>query len=163
MGEHMAELGLLNSFLKNEMNPINDKYKWKVNENHLKSDCSIYVNQMTKITTFPWGESALVTGNNESQTKIVYYKVKPRHMIPFAIHESRSEHIIIINGIAEATLGEGKITYSNNCQFFIPPSVKHSIYNKSNDELTFYEIQVGKPNAKNKLYNLSEYDNTFTH
>ena len=114
---------------------------------------------MTQLITTPWGSETVITGHDKSPTKVKFYSIKPQHHIPEANHKNRSEHIIIVNGVAELTFSDEKMILSRNCSFFIPSGIKHSIKNASNinnDFLEFYEIQIGILREEN--YDLCEFD-----
>ncbi len=178
MAEHMAEMGMtavnercenplddmymIKSYINDDMNPINNKYNWKVCESgksNINNNPSMYIKQMTQLITTPWGSETIITGHDTSPTKVKFYSVKPEHHIPEATHKHRNEHIIITNGVAELTFGNDKMILSKNSSFFIPSGMKHFIKNASSinsNYLEFYEIQIG--NITEEGYNLCEFD-----
>lgn len=170
MGEHVVEnsglrmleeLETSRKYLSGNMDPYKNKTTWRTvenNKNHLKPYPSIYVQHMSQIINTPWGTECTVDGNDFSETKIKFYSVRPLHQIPLATHKYRSEHIVIIKGIGEFTIGEDNIISSNNSHVFIPRCISHTVKNISNDKyLEFYEIQNGIKDHKGN-YNLSDFD-----
>lgn len=147
------ELDFPLQFLNDNMNPHLDK-----NSTEIKSTANIYVKQMNKLTNFPWGSSVTVTGNENSDTKVIIYNVKPKHLIPKTKHMWKSKHIIIIEGFAEFNINNDTVSLSKNGHLFIPNETEHLIQNTHNTSyMTFYEIQIGIKRPDGNYY-LSDLD-----
>lgn len=69
--------------------------------------------------------------------------IKPGAKISTQLHYKRSEHWIVVNGIATAVNAENTLTLSEGDSIFIPIGVIHSLENKTSDPLKIIEIQSG--------------------
>jgi mannose-1-phosphate guanylyltransferase len=58
-------------------------------------------------------------------------------------HHHRSEHWVVISGIARVRVGEQYLTLSENQSTFIPVGVVHSLENPSDKDLEVIEVQSG--------------------
>lgn len=91
--------------------------------------------------TRPWGKwSVIAAGEGYICKEIV---VEPGQILSLQSHQHRSEHWVILSGIADVTLGEQIIRYAQNDSVFIPRTEKHRISNPGDEPLRFVEIQVG--------------------
>ncbi len=91
--------------------------------------------------TRPWGTwEVLDAGDGFCVKKIT---VKPGGILSLQLHHFRSEHWTIVQGTAVVTLGEEKITVSQNEHVFIPVETKHRIQNDTDRDVVFIEIQAG--------------------
>lgn len=89
----------------------------------------------------PWGYYESLNKNDHYQIKHIV--VKPGAKLSLQLHEYRSEHWVIISGIATVTRGEDQFELSENESVYIPAKVKHRIENKTNDFLHVIEVQTG--------------------
>ena len=76
------------------------------------------------------------------------YKVKkitilPNSSISLQKHKFRSEHWVVVKGIALVTLGKDKLKLSKNESIFIKKNQKHKITNNTKDILEIIEVQTG--------------------
>ena len=89
----------------------------------------------------PWGMyEVLVEGNGYKVKRI---EVKPGHRLSLQMHQSRSEHWVIVAGEAIVTVGERETRSRANDDTLIPPGTKHRIANPGVDSLVFIEVQCG--------------------
>ena len=59
------------------------------------------------------------------------------------LHHKRSEHWVVINGVASVINGEETLTLKEGDSTYIPVDVKHSLENKTNKPLEIIEVQSG--------------------
>jgi mannose-1-phosphate guanylyltransferase/mannose-6-phosphate isomerase len=89
----------------------------------------------------PWGSwLVLACGDGYILKEIV---VKPGEVLSLQSHTYRSEHWVIIEGIAEVTLGEDVTTKNVNDTVFIPAGTRHRIANPGDVPMRFVELQTG--------------------
>jgi mannose-1-phosphate guanylyltransferase/mannose-6-phosphate isomerase len=89
----------------------------------------------------PWGWfDVLEEGEN---FKVKRIKLEPKSSISLQLHKSRSEHWVIVKGVATVTCGNVVTTLSEGESIFIPINTKHRIENLTQDCLEIIEIQVG--------------------
>ena len=75
--------------------------------------------------------------------KVKRIEVKPGHRLSLQMHESRSEHWIIVAGEALATIEDREISLRENEKVLIPVKTHHRIANPGNSKLVFIEVQCG--------------------
>ncbi len=89
----------------------------------------------------PWGYyKVLETGTGYKIKKI---GVTPGERLSLQKHEKRSEHWVVVRGVAEVTLGSKKCQVCANESVYIPIGEVHRLENKGIEELLIIETQVG--------------------
>ena len=89
----------------------------------------------------PWGWfDSIEAGEN--------FQVKKLHIAPFSklslqLHHKRSEHWIVVSGIAKVTKADDVFTLNVGESTFIPIAVKHSLENETSETLEIIEVQSG--------------------
>jgi mannose-1-phosphate guanylyltransferase/mannose-6-phosphate isomerase len=89
----------------------------------------------------PWGYYQSVDQGEGFQVKRI--TVKPGARLSLQMHHHRSEHWIVVSGIAEVTRGEEVFTIKANESTYIPCLVKHRLANPSDVNLEIIEVQSG--------------------
>lgn len=90
----------------------------------------------------PWGEFT-VLGNGE-EYKVKKLTVKPGASLSLQSHEHRSEHWVIVHGLAEIIKDEEVMQVGVNGTVYIPAGTKHRITNHHECEnLVIIEVQTG--------------------
>ncbi|MDA8905281.1 mannose-1-phosphate guanylyltransferase/mannose-6-phosphate isomerase [Candidatus Thioglobus sp.] len=89
----------------------------------------------------PWGWYDVVESGEYFQVKRLH--VKPKAKLSLQLHFKRSEHWIVIKGVAKATNGEENLTLKKGQSTFIPIGVKHSLENQEDESLEIIEVQSG--------------------
>jgi len=89
----------------------------------------------------PWGTYTVL--EEGPFYKIKRIEVKPGAALSLQMHHHRSEHWIIVDGIATVTNGETELQLKANQSTYIPAEVKHRLENKTNKNLTIIEVQCG--------------------
>ena len=96
---------------------------------------------MNSIVLKPWGSyQILKEGKNHLVKNII---VKPGEKLSLQSHRHRSEHWIIVEGIARVTINKTIKTVKSNESIFIPKEAKHRIENDSKEDLKIIEVQYG--------------------
>ena len=72
--------------------------------------------------------------------KIVVY---PHSKLSLQSHKKRSEHWVVVKGIASARCEDEIIELKRNESIYIPAEAKHSLENKSRELLEIIEVQSG--------------------
>ena len=89
----------------------------------------------------PWGTyTVLEQGNGYKIKRIV---VKAGHALSLQMHRRRSEHWVVVSGVAEVVNGERKFQITSNESTFVPAGHKHRLSNPGNDDLVIIEAQIG--------------------
>jgi mannose-1-phosphate guanylyltransferase len=89
----------------------------------------------------PWGiYTVLETGPN---FKIKRIEVKPGARLSLQMHYHRSEHWIVVSGMARVVNGEKEMFVSTNESTYIPAGYKHRLENPGLLPLVMIEVQSG--------------------
>jgi mannose-6-phosphate isomerase len=89
-----------------------------------------------------WGKVELI---EEGETyRINRLEIKPKHSIKPQIHYHRSEHWIIVSGIAKVSCGNEERVLNRNESTFVPPAALHKVENPGFIPLVILEIQNGE-------------------
>jgi len=89
----------------------------------------------------PWGTyTVLEEGVN---FKIKRIEVRPKARLSLQMHHHRSEHWIVVSGLAKVINGEQVLTLSTNESTYIPAGHKHRLENLGPDTLVMIEVQSG--------------------
>lgn len=75
--------------------------------------------------------------------KVKRIEVRPGHRLSLQMHQSRSEHWVIVAGEALVTVGDREIRLHANEEAVIPLRAKHRIANPGSSSLVFVEVQCG--------------------
>ncbi|WP_299409300.1 phosphomannose isomerase type II C-terminal cupin domain [Acaryochloris sp. IP29b_bin.148] len=76
--------------------------------------------------------------------KIKCLEVKPGHGLGLQLHYHRSEHWIVVAGIAKMTCGDQEVLLSANQSSYIPRYTTHRLENPGIVPLTLIEVQNGE-------------------
>jgi mannose-6-phosphate isomerase len=89
----------------------------------------------------PWGAYEVLAEGASFKVKRI--EVKPGHRLSLQMHQSRSEHWVIVAGEAIVTVGEREIRLRPNEGALIPTRTKHRVANPGTTPLIFIEVQCG--------------------
>ena len=101
-------------------------------------------NELTEhvISHRPWGYFENINSNETH--KIKKLTVMPGKKLSLQSHNKRSEHWVVISGVASVTKGDKEFMLHKDESTFIPAKVKHRLTNKSKSLLVIIEVQTGK-------------------
>ena len=68
----------------------------------------------------------------------------PGKKLSLQSHNKRSEHWVVISGVASVIKGDKEFTLHKDESTYIPIKVKHRLTNKSKSLLVIIEVQTGK-------------------
>jgi mannose-6-phosphate isomerase len=71
-------------------------------------------------------------------------EIKPKHRIKPQVHYHRSEHWVVVSGIAQVKCGDEEILLNRNESTYVPAAALHSIENPGFIPLILLEIQNGE-------------------
>ena len=100
---------------------------------------------MKSIINKPWGSYTVIENGKDYVVKKLIIKTNEKTSLQS--HDYRSEHWIIVQGIAEVTINKETKTIRANENIFIPIKAKHRIANQHNEDLVIIE----KPADPEKL------------
>lgn len=103
-----------------------------------------YDNELTNIHTTahrPWGTYTIL--EESPQYKVKRIVVRPGAKLSLQKHHHRSEHWIVVSGIATVTVGEKRFVLHKNESTYIPKEEVHRLENEHTEDIVLIEAQVG--------------------
>lgn len=89
----------------------------------------------------PWGWYDSIEKGMHFQVKRLNISVGAK--LSLQMHHKRSEHWVVVKGIAEVVNGDNRLTLYEGDSTYISIGTKHSLENKSNEILEVIEVQSG--------------------
>ena len=89
----------------------------------------------------PWGAYTVI--ENGPGFKIKRIVVKPGRALSLQMHHKRSEHWVVVAGVAQVVSGEREMRIEVNESTFIPAGHKHRLSNPGAEDLVIIEVQTG--------------------
>ncbi|MEO5699078.1 MAG: mannose-1-phosphate guanylyltransferase/mannose-6-phosphate isomerase [Casimicrobiaceae bacterium] len=89
----------------------------------------------------PWGAYTVL--QDGPRFKIKRIEVKPGASLSLQLHHRRSEHWVIVCGIADVTRGEDVFRLGANESAYIPIETRHRLANPGTEPLVMIEVQCG--------------------
>ena len=89
----------------------------------------------------PWGKYLSIARDEFWQVKLI--EVKPGHSLSLQKHKYRSEHWVVVKGIAQVRIEDNIFTLKENESTFIPLGLKHQLSNPGEKKLSIIEVQCG--------------------
>lgn len=90
----------------------------------------------------PWGTYTVL--EEDPSYKIKRIEVKPGASLSLQMHHHRSEHWIVVSGMAKVTNGENELFVRTNESTYIPAGHKHRLENPGVLDLVMIEVQSGQ-------------------
>jgi mannose-6-phosphate isomerase len=108
----------------------------------LESSLVVSPQSMTTTDLRPWGSYTIL--EERQGYKIKRIEVNPGHRLSLQMHHHRSEHWIVISGIAKVTRGDEVIMLSANESTYVPRFTTHRLENPGKVSLVLIEVQNGE-------------------
>ena len=89
----------------------------------------------------PWGTYTVLEEGPGFKLKRI--EVKPGARLSLQMHNRRSEHWIVVNGVADVVNGERELTLQANESTYIPIGNRHRLGNSGTVPLVMIEVQCG--------------------
>jgi mannose-1-phosphate guanylyltransferase len=89
----------------------------------------------------PWGTYTVL--EEVPGYKIKRIDVKPGAALSLQLHHHRSEHWVVVSGVARVTRDEAVFEVKANESTFIPPLTRHRLANPGTEPLAIIEVQCG--------------------
>jgi len=90
----------------------------------------------------PWGSYTVLEEGNRYKIKRIL--VKPGASLSLQMHHHRSEHWIVVSGMAKVVNGEREIFVAANESTYIPAGHRHRVSNPGKVDLVMIEVQSGE-------------------
>tara|TARA_A100000164_G_scaffold380245_1_gene427048 strand:- start:2980 stop:4422 length:1443 start_codon:yes stop_codon:yes gene_type:complete len=94
-----------------------------------------------KEVTRPWGSYEVLYEAEGFKIKVI--KVNPGAKLSLQMHKKRSEHWVVVKGVANVTCGEDEVELQTDQSTYIPVNTKHSLGNTGKEVLEIIEVQTG--------------------
>jgi len=98
--------------------------------------------RLHRTVTRPWGTYTIL--EEGKRFKIKRIMVKPNGTLSLQMHHHRSEHWIIVSGMAKVTNGDSEFLLDTNESTFIKPGRTHRLVNPGVVDLVMIEVQSGE-------------------
>ena len=137
-------LGIKNIFIIDTKNYllIGDKEELKKkSSNDFIEKFALSKDQLLSKVYRPWGSFIEIYKKDNYQVKKLH--INPKSKLSLQKHRRRSEHWVVVTGVADVQNGDKVIELSSGDSTYIPCGVKHSIANNSENPLEIIEIQTG--------------------
>ena len=102
----------------------------------------------------PWGYFDSIDSGPGFKVKRIF--VNPLSKLSLQKHQHRSEHWVVIKGIALITCGENKFKLKENQSTYIPRGEIHRLENYGNKTLEIIEIQTGEYFGEDDIIRLED-------
>ncbi len=89
----------------------------------------------------PWGTYETIDLGPRHQVK--HIMVKPGGRLSLQMHHKRAEHWVVVEGVAQVTVGDKVSTLRENESVFIPLGEKHRLENLGDKPMRLVEVQCG--------------------
>ncbi|MEC8269405.1 MAG: mannose-1-phosphate guanylyltransferase/mannose-6-phosphate isomerase [Pseudomonadota bacterium] len=102
----------------------------------------------------PWGmfENLL----NATECKVKRLTVDPGQHLSLQYHHHRSEHWVVVSGVASVQLGEDKFTLSPGHSIDIPLGAQHCLGNDTDQPVIVIEVQMGSYFGEDDIVRVSD-------
>ena len=97
--------------------------------------------QPTSVIEKPWGSYKILERGERYLVKNIL--VIPGGKLSLQSHKHRSEHWVVVEGIATITINESKKQLKSNESIFIPQNTKHRLENNGDKDIMIIETQFG--------------------
>jgi len=136
---------------------VNNKYAQEIKNivNQLYKEGRSEAKEHQKVFR-PWGYYKSIEKNSNWQVKEIM--VNPSSSLSLQKHKYRSEHWIVIKGIAKVQINENKISLTENQSTYIPLNTKHRLSNEEDTPLIVIEVQCGTYLGEDDIY---RYDDNY--
>lgn len=102
----------------------------------------------------PWGTYTVLEEN--AGYKVKQITVRPGGKLSLQYHHHRSEHWIVVSGIATITIDEKVFELKANESTYIPKESKHRLFNNHSEDLVLIEAQVGSYLGEDDIVRLQD-------
>ena len=89
----------------------------------------------------PWGHFEILDSSEEFQVKKL--TVLPGEALSLQAHKHRTEHWVVVSGVASVIKDDQKMTLKKDESTYIPAGTRHRLENNQKDKLEIIEVQSG--------------------
>jgi mannose-1-phosphate guanylyltransferase len=103
----------------------------------------------------PWGTYTILEEGPGFKVKRIV--VLPGASLSLQMHHHRSEHWIVVSGVAQVVNGEKKLQINANESTYIPAGHRHRLSNSSDEPLVMIEVQSGHYLGEDDIVRFDDY------
>jgi mannose-6-phosphate isomerase-like protein (cupin superfamily) len=89
----------------------------------------------------PWGSWEVLDAGRDYKVKRI--TVSPHSRLSLQTHAHRSEHWVVVAGVATCTIGDGEVELHPGERVYVPLGERHRIANERAEALIVIEVQLG--------------------
>lgn len=98
----------------------------------------------------PWGRWTVLYSGEGYVVKEI--EVNPGEVLSLQSHDHRSEHWVVIEGVAQVWIDDQIIERRENESAFIPVGARHRIANIGETQMRFVEVQTGEVLSEDDIH-----------
>jgi mannose-6-phosphate isomerase-like protein (cupin superfamily) len=102
----------------------------------------------------PWGAWHVIDVDDGYKIKRIH--VTPGSRLSLQTHEHRSEHWVVIAGVATCTVGDVVKTVAKGESLDVPLGAKHRLANEGETELVIVEVQLGSYTGEDDICRIED-------
>lgn len=102
----------------------------------------------------PWGTYTSIDQGMQHQVK--HITVEPGGVLSKQYHHHRSEHWIVVHGVAEVEVGDEQLLLGANESVYIPKGEVHRLTNNGKETLNLIEVQCGNYLGEDDIVRLED-------
>ena len=102
----------------------------------------------------PWGSWHVIDVSNGYKVKRIH--VNPGARLSYQTHEHRSEHWVVVFGVATCTIDDTVRVAGPGNSIDVPPGAKHRLANEGTEELVIVEVQHGGYTGEDDIVRLED-------
>ncbi len=102
----------------------------------------------------PWGSWHVIDVNKGYKIKRIH--VNPQSRLSYQTHELRSEHWVVIQGIATCTIDDREVEVRAGESIDVVQGAKHRIANAHDVELVIVEVQLGGYTGEDDIVRIAD-------
>lgn len=102
----------------------------------------------------PWGSWEVLDDGPDFKVKRI--TVRPRARLSLQTHAHRSEHWVVVSGVATCTVGDREVVLLPGECVHVPVGEKHRIGNRHADALIVIEVQLGSYLGEDDIVRLQD-------
>jgi mannose-6-phosphate isomerase len=109
----------------------------------------------------PWGSWHVIDVDRGYKVKRIH--VKPGCRLSYQAHDHRSEHWVVIFGIATCVVDGEAVTAGPGHSIDVPQGTRHRLCNESSEELVIIEVQRGAYTGEDDIHRFEDDYGRQTH
>jgi mannose-6-phosphate isomerase len=102
----------------------------------------------------PWGSWHVIDVNSGYKIKRIH--VNPGSRLSYQTHKHRSEHWVVVFGVATCTIDDATVVAGPGESVDVPKGAKHRLANEGAEELVIVEVQHGAYTGEDDIIRLED-------